>query len=96
MYFRLSPEGADKNEFLPKIELKSAEEMFSMEIVSRTNCSRFESAIIVKKAKETFRIEEFPDGRVLQDGPIVFYAASAKAPLGVSIERCAKLSMEEP
>jgi len=80
-----------KDHMYQRLELKSAEETFSTEIVSGTNCSRFESSIIVKKAKEAFRIGEFADGRVLQDGQIVFYAVSAKAPSGVPIERCPKL-----
>jgi len=80
-----------KDHMYKRLELKSAEGMFSTEIVSGTNCSRFESAIIVKKAKEAFRIGEFSEGRVLQDGQIVFYAVSANAPPGVSIEKCPKL-----
>jgi hypothetical protein len=80
-----------KNHMYQRLELKSAEQAFSSEIVSGTNCSRFESAIIVKKAKEAFRVGEFSDGRVLQDGQMVFYAVSADAPPGVPIERCRKL-----
>ena len=48
------------------------------QIVSGTNCSVFESEIIVRKAKEAFRIGEFAEGRVLQDGQMVFHAVSAK------------------
>lgn len=80
-----------KDQMYQRLELKSAEETFSTEIVNGTNCSRFESAIIVKKAKEAFRIGEFAEGRVLQDGQIVFHAVSANAPSGVPIEKCPKL-----
>jgi len=80
-----------KDQMYQRLELKSAEESFSTEIVSGTNCSRFESAIIVKKAKEAFRIGEFAEGNVLQDGQIIFHAVSANAPSGVPIERCPKL-----
>ena len=74
-----------------RLELKSAEGMFSTEIVNGTNCSRYESEIIVKKAKEAFRIGEFAEEHMLQDGQSVFCAAKAEAPSGVPIERCSKL-----
>jgi len=79
-----------KEQMYQRLELKSAEEAFSTEIVKGTNCSRFESSIIVKKAKEAFRIGEFAEGHVLQDGQIVFHAVSANAPSGVPIEKCPK------
>ena len=80
-----------KDQMYRRLQLKSAEEAFTTEIVSGTNCSHFESAIIVRKAKEAFRIGEFAEGRVLQDGQAVFHAVSEKAPSGVPIERCVKL-----
>ena len=60
-----------KDQMYQRLELKNAEEMFSTQIVSGTNCSAFESEIIVRKAKEAFRIGEFAEGRVLQDGQMV-------------------------
>ena len=45
-----------KEQMYQRLELKSAEEAFSTEIVNGTNCSRFESSIIVKKAMEAFRM----------------------------------------
>lgn len=80
-----------KDQMFRRLELKSAEETFTTEIVSGTNCSHFESAIIVRKAKEAFRIGEYAEGHVLQDGQMVFHAVSEKAPPGVPIERCAKV-----
>ena len=80
-----------KNHMYQRLGLKSYEEAFNTQIVSGTNCSRFESAIFVKKAKEAFRIGEFSHGRVLQDRQMVFHAVSADAPSGVPIQRCRKL-----
>jgi len=80
-----------KDQMYRRLELKSAEETLTTEIVSGTNCSPFESVIIMKKAKEAFRIGEYAEGRVLQDGQTVFHAVSEKAPPGVPIDRCAKV-----
>ena len=80
-----------KDQMYRRLELKSAEETFSRQIVDGTNCSSFESAIIVEKAKEVFRIGEHGDDRVLLDGQMIFYAVSADAPSGVPIEKCHRL-----
>ena len=85
------PQNVKKDQMYRRLELKSAEETFSRQIVDGTNCSSFESAIIVEKAKEVFRIGEYGDDRVLLDGQMIFYAVSADAPSGVPIEKCHKL-----
>ena len=85
------PQNVKKDQMYRRLELKSAEETFSRQIVDGTNCSSFESAIIVEKAKEVFRIGQYGDDRVLLDGQMIFYAVSADAPSGVPIEKCHKL-----
>ena len=85
------PQNVKKDQMYRRLELKSAEETFSRQIVDGTNCSSFESAIIVEKAKEVFRIGEYGDDRVLLDGQMIVYAVSADAPSGVPIEKCHKL-----
>ena len=74
-----------------RLILKSAEEAFCRQIVNGTNCSPFESQIIVDKAKEIFCLGEYAEGRVLQDGQMVFFAAAADASPGISIEQCKKV-----
>lgn len=74
-----------------RLLLKNAEAAFACQIVQGTNCSRFESQIIVEKAKEAFRVGEWSEGRVLEDGQIVFHAISAQAPPGVPLAECPKV-----
>lgn len=71
--------------------LKNAEATFAHQIVEGTNCSPFESQIIVTKAKEAFRVGEWSEGRILDDGQMVFHALSALAPPGVPVEKCPKV-----
>ncbi len=74
-----------------RLLLKNAEAAFAGQIVTGTNCSPFESKIIVEKAKEAFRVGEWSEGRVLEDGQMVFHALSAAAPPGKPLEACAKV-----
>ncbi len=76
-----------------RLMLKSAETALAGLIVRGTNCSPFESQIIVEKAKEAFRIGQWAEGRVLLDGQIVFHAISAEAPPGVALKRCPKVRL---
>lgn len=73
-----------------RIEGKSCESLFSNIIVQGTNCSHFESEIIVEKAKEVFRIGEWSEGRTLQPGQMVYIAVSCTEPAGKPLEECAK------
>jgi len=82
-----------KNQMYERLELKSAEQTFRRQIVDGTNCSRFESVIIAKTAKEVFRIGEFGEGRVLLDGQTPYHAVSVKAPPGVPVEKCEKVRL---
>ena len=79
-----------KEQLRERLNLKSAEQAFSHQIVKGTNCSPFESEIIVEKAKEIFALGEYAEGRVLQDGQIVFIAVDSGASPGVPIKQCAK------
>lgn len=79
-----------KEQLQERLNLKSAEQAFARKIVNGTNCSSFESEIIVEKAKEIFALGEYSEGRVLQDGQIVFIAVDSGAPPGVPIKQCAK------
>jgi len=78
-----------KEQVLARLDLKCAESAFRQVIVRGTNCSPFESEIIVDKAKEAFRLGEHAEGRVLQDGQIVFHAVSAAEPPGQPLDQCA-------
>ena len=73
-----------------RIEGKSCESLFSHIIVQGTNCSRFESEIIVEKAKEVSRVGEWSQGRTLQPGQMVYIAVSATEPAGKPLDECAK------
>ncbi len=87
------PPSSKVDEAHERLKLKSAEAAFAGLIVRGTNCSPFESKIIVEKAKETFRIGQWAEGRVLLDGQIVFHALSAQAPPGVPVKRCPKVRL---
>lgn len=80
-----------RDQALERLLLKNAESAFAGQIVEGTNCSQFESRIIVEKAKEAFRVGEWSEGRVLEDGQMIFHALSAQAPPGVPVERCPKV-----
>ena len=76
-----------------RMKLKTAGAAFAGQIVRGTNCSRFESEIIVEKAIETFGLGQWEEPRSLQDGQIVFYAVSAEAKPGCEIDDCPKLRL---
>ena len=79
-----------KEQIQERLNLKSAEQAFTHQIVNGTNCSSFESEVIVEKAKEIFALGEYAEGRVLQDGQIVFIAVDSAAPPGVPISTTAR------
>lgn len=74
-----------------RLLLKNAEAAFAHQIVQGTNCSPFEAQIVVEKAKEAFRVGEWSDGRVLEDGQMVFHAVSAQSSPGVRLKECPKV-----
>ena len=87
------PRSVKLDQAYERLSLKTAEAAFSGQIVKGTNCSPFESQIIVEKAKEAFRIGQWAEGRVLLDGQIVFHAISAEAPAGVALTQCPKVRL---
>lgn len=79
-----------KEQMYQRLNLKTAEESLKSIIVTGTNCSRFESKIIVEKAKESFGLGQYEEGRVLLDGQMIFHAISADIPPGVAISESMK------
>lgn len=79
--------------FRERLLLKNAESVLAGTIVEGTNCSPFESRIIVEKAKEAFRVGEWAEGRVLEDGQMVFHAVSCEAPAGKPLDQCPKVRL---
>lgn len=77
-----------KDQVLSRLGLKCAESAFRHEIVRGTNCSPFESEIIVDKAKAAFAVGEYSEGRTLLDGQMVFAAVAAEEPPGKPLEQC--------
>ena len=75
-----------KEQLQNRLSLKTAENAFCRQVVNGTNCSSFESEIIVEKAKECFGLGQYEEGRVLLDGQIVFHAVDASLPPGIKIE----------
>jgi len=73
-----------------RLLLKGAEEAFCRRIVSGTNCSSFESMIIVEQAKEIFGLGEHAEKNSLHDGQTVFFAIDAATPSGLPIKECLK------
>lgn len=67
------PHNLKKDQLRQRLTLNIAEQAFCRQIVMDTNCSPFESQIIVKKVKEIFCVVEYAEGRVLQDGQMVYF-----------------------
>jgi hypothetical protein len=77
-----------KEQVQARLQLKCAEHAFRRTIVAGTNCSSFESEIIVAKAKEAFGVGEYSEGRVLLDGQMIFEAVAESEPPGKPLEQC--------
>ena len=71
-----------------RIDIKSPETAFSNIIVSGTNCSPFESEIILQKAKEIFGIGEYSQMNLLQPGQLIWTAVDIKEPPGKPLQAC--------
>lgn len=71
-----------------RLDAKTCETMLSNIINLGTNCSPFESAVIVDKAKEVFCIGEYSESQVIQPGQTVWLAVDAKEPAGKPIKYC--------
>ena len=77
-----------KEQHLERLALKQAESRFARRITQGTNCSPFESQIIVEQAKEAFGVGAWAEGRVLDDGQLVFHALAEEAPPGLALKDC--------
>lgn len=71
-----------------RLDIKSLECLFSNLITEGTNCSPFESEIIVDKAKEIFAIGEHAEGNILQPGQMIWTAVDLNEPPGKALKHC--------
>ena len=71
-----------------RLDMKTLERLFANLITDGTNCSPFESDIIVEKAKEVFAIGDHAEGNVLHPGQMVWTAIDIAEPPGKPLKQC--------
>ena len=71
-----------------RLDLKTIETMFVNLITDGTNCSPFESEVIVEKAKEVFAIGDHAEGNILQPGQMIWTALDMNEPPGKPLQAC--------
>jgi len=71
-----------------RLDLKTIEAMFTNLITDGTNCSPFESEVIVEKAKEVFAIGDHAEGNILQPGQMIWTALDMNEPPGKPLKIC--------
>lgn len=71
-----------------RLDIKTCERLFANMITAGTNCSPFESEIIVEKAKEVFAIGEHAEGNILHPGQMVWTAIALDEPPGKPLKEC--------
>jgi hypothetical protein len=71
-----------------RLDTKTLERLFANLITDGTNCSPFESDIIVEKAKEVFAIGDHAEGNVLHPGQMVWTAVNITEPPGKPLKQC--------
>jgi biotin operon repressor len=71
-----------------RLDIKSCEQLFANLITEGTNCSPFESEIIVDKAKEIFAIGEHAEGNIMQPGQMIWTPLDINEPPGKPLTRC--------
>jgi len=71
-----------------RLDIKTCEQLFANMITAGTNCSPFESEIIVEKAKEVFALGEHAEGNILQPGQMVWTAIALDEPPGKPLKEC--------
>lgn len=71
-----------------RLDLKTIEGMFTNLITDGTNCSPFESEVIVEKAKEVFAIGDHAEGKILQPGQMIWTALDMNEPPGKPLKAC--------
>ena len=71
-----------------RIDIKTLERLFANVITEGTNCSSFESDIIVEKAKEVFAIGDHCESGILQPGQMIWTAVDINEPPGKPLKDC--------
>lgn len=71
-----------------RVDIKTLERLFANLITKGTNCSPFESDVIVEKAKEVFAIGEHAEGRILHPGQMLWTAIDLNEPPGKPLDLC--------
>lgn len=71
-----------------RMDIKTLERLFANLITDGTNCSSFESDIIVEKAKEIFAVGAHAEGNILHPGQMVWTAIDINEPPGKPLKRC--------
>jgi len=71
-----------------RLNIKTLERLFANVITEGTNCSPFESDIIVEKAKEVFAIGDHAEGQILHPGQMVWTAIDINEPPGKPLRGC--------
>jgi hypothetical protein len=71
-----------------RLDIKTLERLFANVITEGTNCSPFESDIIVEKAKEVFAIGAHAGGQILQPGQMIWTAIDINEPPGKPLKSC--------
>ena len=71
-----------------RIDIKTLERLFANVITEGTNCSAFESDIIVEKAKLAFAIGDHSESGILQPGQMIWTAVDINEPPGKPLKDC--------
>ena len=71
-----------------RLDIKTLERLFANLITDGTNCSPFESDVIVEKAKEVFAIGDHAEGDILQPGQMIWTAIDINEPPGKPLKHC--------
>lgn len=71
-----------------RLDIKTLERLFANLVTEGTNCSPFESDIIVDKAKEVFAIGDHAETNILQPGQMIWTAVDITEPPGKPLKQC--------
>ncbi len=71
-----------------RMDIKTLERLFANLITDGTNCSSFESDIIVEKAKEIFAVGVYAEGNILHPGQMIWTAIDINEPPGKPLKHC--------
>ena len=71
-----------------RLDIKTVKRLFAKLITDGTNCSPFESDIIVEKAKQVFAIGDHAEGTIPQAGQMIWTAIDIHEPPGKPLKQC--------